>query len=42
MLMRFPDVGGWKIDGEVVTKKARVVRGLETLLVTPLESLLKH
>ena len=29
LLMRFRDVGGWKLDGEVVAKKVRVVRGLE-------------
>jgi hypothetical protein len=31
LLMRFPDVGAWKLDGEVVAKKVRVVRGLESL-----------
>jgi hypothetical protein len=29
--MRFPDVGAWKLDGEVIAKKVRVVRGLERL-----------
>jgi cytochrome P450 len=31
LLMRFPDVGAWKLDGEVIAKKVRVVRGLERL-----------
>jgi cytochrome P450 len=31
LLMRFPDVGSWKLDGEVIAKKGRVIRGLETL-----------
>jgi cytochrome P450 len=31
LLLRFPNVASWKVNGEVVTKRGRVIRGLETL-----------
>ena len=31
LLLRFPDVASWKINGEVVAKQGRVIRGLESL-----------
>jgi cytochrome P450 len=31
LLKRFPDVASWKIDGEVIPKRGRVIRGLESL-----------
>jgi cytochrome P450 len=31
LLARFPDVTAWKVDGEVIAKRGRVIRGLETL-----------
>jgi cytochrome P450 len=31
LLLRFPDVENWKIDGDVVTKRGRVIRGLNVL-----------
>ena len=31
LLARFPDVTAWKNDGEVIAKRGRVIRGLETL-----------
>jgi cytochrome P450 len=31
LLMRFPDVGSWKVAGEVIYKRGRVIRGIETL-----------
>ena len=31
LLLRFPDVSSWKVSGEVVAKRGRVIRGLESL-----------
>jgi len=31
LLLRFPNVASWKVGGDVVTKRGRVIRGLETL-----------
>ena len=31
LLTRFPDTAAWKIDGQVISKRGRVIRGLETL-----------
>jgi len=31
LLTRFPDTAAWKIDGQVIAKRGRVIRGLETL-----------
>jgi cytochrome P450 len=31
LLLRFPDVANWKVNGEVIAKKGRVIRGLESL-----------
>ena len=31
LLARFPDVTAWKVDGEMIAKRGRVIRGLETL-----------
>jgi cytochrome P450 len=31
LLLRFPDVSSWKVIGEVVAKRGRVIRGLESL-----------
>ena len=31
LLMRFPNVASWKVAGDVVAKRGRVIRGLETL-----------
>jgi cytochrome P450 len=31
LLLRFPDVSKWSIDGDVVAKRGRVIRGLERL-----------
>jgi cytochrome P450 len=31
LLMRFPYVSNWSIDGDVITKRGRVIRGLERL-----------
>ena len=31
LLMRFPDVESWRVDGEIIPKRGRVIRGLQTL-----------
>jgi cytochrome P450 len=31
LLLRFPDVASWKVDGEIIAKRGRVIRGLESL-----------
>jgi cytochrome P450 len=31
LLLRFPDVSSWKINGDVTKKRGRVIRGLESL-----------
>lgn len=31
LLKRFPDVTSWKVDGEVIAKRGRVIRGLDSL-----------
>ena len=31
LLNRFPDVTSWKVDGEVIAKRGRVIRGLDSL-----------
>jgi hypothetical protein len=31
LLLRFPEVSSWKVSGEVVAKRGRVIRGLESL-----------
>lgn len=31
LLLRFPDVANWRISGEVIAKRGRVIRGLESL-----------
>jgi cytochrome P450 len=31
LILRFPDVANWKVNGEVIAKKGRVIRGLESL-----------
>jgi predicted RNA-binding protein YlqC (UPF0109 family) len=31
LLLRFPNVASWKITGDVIAKRGRVIRGLETL-----------
>ena len=31
LLMRFPYVASWKVDGKVIAKRGRVIRGLESL-----------
>ena len=34
LLLRFPNVASWKITGDVVAKRGRVIRGLESLPIT--------
>jgi cytochrome P450 len=31
LLLRFPEVSSWKVNGEVIAKRGRVIRGLESL-----------
>jgi cytochrome P450 len=31
LLLRFPNVANWKVNGEVIAKRGRVIRGLESL-----------
>jgi cytochrome P450 len=31
LLLRFPNVESWKVDGEIIAKRGRVIRGLESL-----------
>jgi cytochrome P450 len=31
LLLRFPDVSSWRVDGEVIAKRGRVIRGLDSL-----------
>lgn len=31
LLKRFPDVTSWKVDGEIIAKRGRVIRGLDSL-----------
>ena len=31
LLLRFPNVASWKVDGEIIAKRGRVIRGLESL-----------
>jgi hypothetical protein len=31
LLLRFPNVTSWKITGDVIAKRGRVIRGLESL-----------
>ncbi len=31
LLLRFPDVANWRVNGEVIAKRGRVIRGLESL-----------
>jgi hypothetical protein len=34
LLLRFPNVASWKITGDVIAKRGRVIRGLESLPMT--------
>jgi cytochrome P450 len=34
LLLRFPNVASWRITGDVVAKRGRVIRGLESLPIT--------